>query len=91
MIQVGRPPFSAAIVVACGGGSCWFRRGGCHGDWRGLWWDGEGFGGFDGPGGAVFDALGVVGELVIDELHEAVGLLPGAVKMAICSWRICMP
>ena len=38
-----------------------------------MWWDGEGFGGFDGPGGAVFDALGVVGELVIDELHEAVG------------------
>ena len=41
----------------------------------GLGRDGERFGGFYGPGGLLFDALGMVGELGIEELDEAVFLV----------------
>ena len=37
-----------------------------------LGWDREGLCGFYRPGGAVFDALGVIGELVVEKLQEAV-------------------
>lgn len=36
--------------------------------------NGEGFCGFYSPGGAIFDALGVIGKLVVEELQEAVSL-----------------
>ena len=42
-----------------------------------LGWNLDGVRGLDGPGGAFVDALGVVGNLGIDELNESVTLLGG--------------
>jgi hypothetical protein len=60
-----------------GGGVGWGGRVGGRGcgDFADLRREGEGLGGFDRPGGVFFDALGMVGELSVEELGGAVAFV----------------
>ena len=87
LVEVGFEDPSAGVVVGGGRGSGGLlpevalgrRSGGKDGWRRGLRGKGDGRGGGGRPGGALFNALGVVGEAGVDELLEAVSLARGDV------------
>jgi hypothetical protein len=74
-------PGFVGSVCGCLGRLCPRGRSGRREGWRscgegdGLWRQGQGLGGFYGPGGFVLDALGVIGKLGVKKLDEAVALI----------------